>query len=70
VIVGGDFAGVATARALRHSDADVTVRDRRNRHVFQPLLYQVATAHLAPSDIAAPTRQLAARQGNMSMLLG
>ena len=62
VIVGGGFAGVAAARALKRSDADVLVIDRRNHHIFQPLLYQVATAVLAPSEIAAPIRQLAAVQ--------
>jgi len=69
VIIGGGFAGVAAAKALRNCDADVTVIDRRNHHIFQPLLYQVATAYLAPSDIAAPIRQLAAKQQNVSVLL-
>jgi glycine/D-amino acid oxidase-like deaminating enzyme len=53
VIVGGGFAGIATAKALRHCDIDVTLIDRRNHHIFQPLLYQVATSVLGPSDIAA-----------------
>ena len=69
VIVGGGFAGVAAAKALRDCDADVIVIDRRNHHIFQPLLYQVATSVLAPSDIAAPIRQLAARQKNVSVML-
>jgi NADH:ubiquinone reductase (H+-translocating) len=69
VIVGGGFAGVATAKALRHCDAEVTVIDRRNHHIFQPLLYQVASSVLAPSDVAAPIRQLAAKQENVSVLL-
>src|SRR6201987_1715906 len=69
VIVGGGFAGIATAKALRHCDIDVTLIDRRNHHIFQPLLYQVATSVLAPSDVAAPIRQLAARQENVSVLL-
>jgi len=69
VIVGGGFAGIATAKALRHCDAEVTMIDRRNHHIFQPLLYQVATSVLAPSDVAAPIRQLAARQANVSVLL-
>ena len=56
IIVGAGFAGVAAARALRHCDAEVVLIDRRNHHIFQPLLYQVATAVLAPSDIAAPIR--------------
>jgi NADH:ubiquinone reductase (H+-translocating) len=69
VIVGGGFAGIATAKALRHCDAEVTLIDRRNHHIFQPLLYQVATSVLAPSDVAAPIRQVAARQENLSVLL-
>jgi NADH dehydrogenase len=58
-IVGGGFAGIAAARALRRCDADVLLIDRRNHRIFQPLLYQVATAILAPSEISAPLRQLA-----------
>jgi NADH dehydrogenase len=64
VIVGGGFAGVAAARELRSCKADVLMIDRRNHHIFQPLLYQVATAVLAPADIAAPLRQLAEEQAN------
>src|SRR3981189_293302 len=59
VIVGGGFAGLAAAHALRHCDAEVVLIDRRNHHIFQPLLYQVATAVLAPSEVAAPSRPLA-----------
>jgi NADH dehydrogenase len=70
VIVGGGFAGIAAARALRRADADIILIDRRNHHIFQPLLYQVATAVLAPSEIAAPIRQLARRQENLDVLLG
>src|SRR5258705_1480096 len=69
VIVGGGFAGIAAARALKRCDADVVLIDRRNHHIFQPLLYQVATAVLAPSDIAAPIRQMAERQKNLSVVL-
>src|SRR5262245_31477370 len=70
VIVGGGFAGVAAAHALRHADAEVVLIDRRNHHIFQPLLYQVATAVLSPAEIAAPIRQLEAKQRNVSVLLG
>ena len=70
VIVGAGFAGVAAARALARSDAEVMLIDRRNHHIFQPLLYQVATAVLAPSEIAAPIRHLVGKQKNLSVLLG
>jgi NADH dehydrogenase len=70
VIAGGGFGGLAAAHQLRFCDADVVVVDRRNHHIFQPLLYQAATALLAPSDIAAPLRQLAERQRNVSIVLG
>jgi NADH:ubiquinone reductase (H+-translocating) len=69
VIVGGGFAGIAAAHALRHADVDVLLIDRRNHHIFQPLLYQVATAVLSPAEIAAPIRQLEARQRNVTVLL-
>src|ERR1700692_4606585 len=69
VIVGGGFAGVAAARALRRADAEVILIDRRNHHIFQPLLYQVATAVLSPADIAAPIRQLEVKQRNLSVIL-
>src|SRR5712672_2634742 len=68
VIVGGGFAGIAAVRALKHCDADVVLIDRRNHHIFQPLLYQVATAVLAPSEIAAPIRQLTEKQRNLSVM--
>src|SRR3954466_782911 len=70
VIIGGGFAGIAAAHALRQADAEVVLIDRRNHHIFQPLLYQVATALLSPAEIAAPLRQLAARQANLDVLLG
>src|SRR5215468_1449979 len=69
VIIGGGFAGIAAARALRHADVDVVLIDRRNHHIFQPLLYQVATAVLSPAEIAAPIRQLEVKQRNLSVLL-
>jgi NADH dehydrogenase len=70
VIVGAGFGGLAAAKALRHAPVDVTVIDRRNYHLFQPLLYQVATAGLSPADIAAPIRSILRRQANTSVLLG
>jgi hypothetical protein len=57
VIVGGGFAGLAAAHALQHADAEVILIDRRNHHIFQPLLYHVATAILFSAEIAAPIRQ-------------
>src|SRR5579862_1760096 len=69
VIVGGGFAGVSAAKALALVAVDVVLIDRRNHHIFQPLLYQVATAVLAPADIAAPLRQLRERQRNLTVML-
>jgi NADH:quinone reductase (non-electrogenic) len=69
VIVGAGFAGIAAARALKRCDVDVVLIDRRNHYIFQPLLYQVATAVLAPSEIAAPIRELAAKQKNVTVML-
>src|SRR6202049_2185813 len=69
LIIGGGFAGIAAARALKRTNVEITLIDRRNHHIFQPLLYQVATAVLAPSEIAAPIRQLEAKQKNLSVLL-
>src|SRR6516225_4830389 len=69
VIVGGGFAGIAAAHALKHADVEIVLIDRRNHHIFQPLLYQVATAVLSPAEIAAPIRQLEAKQRNVSVLL-
>ena len=69
VIVGGGFAGIAAARALKRSNVDILLLDRRNHHIFQPLLYLVATAVLAPSEMAAPLRQIEAKQKNVGVLL-
>src|SRR3954454_20337634 len=69
VIVGGGFAGLAAAHALRHADAEGVLIDRRNHHTFQPLFYQVATAVLSPAEIAAPIRELEVKQRNLSVLL-
>ena len=69
VIVGGGFAGLRAARALRRAPVDVTLLDRRNHHVFQPLLYQVATAGLSAPEIAAPLRSILRRQPNVAVLM-
>ena len=70
VIVGGGFAGLAAAKTLRRCAVDVTLVDRRNFHLFQPLLYQVATGELSPSNISAPLRSLLENQPNARVLLG
>ena len=70
VIIGGGFGGLQAARALRDADVDVTIVDRHNHHVFQPLLYQVATAGLSPGEIASPIRWILRRQRNVTVLLG
>jgi NADH:ubiquinone reductase (H+-translocating) len=70
VIVGAGFAGLAVTRGLQGVSADVTLVDRQNHHLFQPLLYQVATAGLSPAEIAWPVRHLLARQANVHVLMG
>ena len=70
VIVGAGFGGLAAARALAGLEADITLIDRQNHHLFQPLLYQVATAGLSPADIAWPVRYLMRRQPNTRVLMG
>jgi NADH dehydrogenase len=69
LIVGGGFGGLSAARALRRAPVQITLIDRRNHHLFQPLLYQVATATLSPADIAAPIRGILRRQRNAETLL-
>lgn len=69
VIIGGGFGGLYAARALARAPVKVTLLDRRNHHVFQPLLYQVASAALSPGDIASPIRWIVRRQRNISVLL-
>jgi len=69
VIVGGGFGGLWAAHALHHAPVQVTVIDRRNHHLFQPLLYQVATAGLSPADIAVPIRSILRRRKNLSVLM-
>jgi NADH:ubiquinone reductase (H+-translocating) len=70
VIVGGGFGGLAAAKALRKTDARVVLIDRQNHHVFQPLLYQVATSVLSPAQIASPIRGVLQAQRNTTVLLG
>ncbi|GAB4470558.1 MAG: NAD(P)/FAD-dependent oxidoreductase [Armatimonadaceae bacterium] len=70
VIIGAGFAGLAAARQFRNADVSVTVIDRSNHHLFQPLLYQVATAALSPADIMAPIRYLLRDQENTQVILG
>ena len=70
VIVGGGFAGLYAAKALRTAPVQITLIDRRNHHLFQPMLYQVATAALSPSNIASPIRSILRRQKNAEVVLG
>jgi len=70
VILGGGFGGLSAAQKLRRAPVDVTLVDRRNFHLFQPLLYQVATGSLSPGEIAAPLRSVLSRQKNTQVLLG
>jgi NADH:ubiquinone reductase (H+-translocating) len=70
VIVGGGFGGLYAAKALRRAPVDLTLLDRRNFHLFQPLLYQVATGELSPGDIAFPLRAIFASQKNCRVLMG
>jgi NADH dehydrogenase len=69
VIVGAGFGGLAAARALRRHPVRITIIDRSNHHLFQPLLYQVATAALSPADIASPIRRIFRHQKNVSVML-
>jgi NADH dehydrogenase len=70
VIVGAGFGGLSTALGLARTAAQLFVIDRRNHHLFQPLLYQVATAALSPANIAGPIRHILSRQANATVLLG
>ncbi len=70
VIIGGGFGGLTAAQKLRHERVDVTLLDRRNFHLFQPLLYQVATGALSPGEVASPLRSVLRRQKNARVLLG
>src|SRR5258708_21128151 len=70
VIIGGGFGGLTAAKALTRAPVRVTLLDRHNHHLFQPLLYQVATATLSPGDIASPIRWILRRAQNVRVLLG
>src|SRR4051812_6078990 len=70
VIIGGGFGGLRAARALKSAPVDITIVDKRNYHLFQPLLYQVATGSLSPGEIASPLRGIFAKQKNVTVLLG
>ena len=70
VIIGAGFGGLAAAKALSGAPFSVTVVDRHNYHLFQPLLYQVATAVLSPGEIAQPIRRILARAKNVEVILG
>ena len=70
VVVGGGFGGLSAVKALRRADVDVTVIDRVNHHLFQPLLYQMATGILSEGDIAPPLREILRRQRNVNVMLG
>lgn len=70
VVIGGGFAGLATVNAMKGANVDITVIDKSNHHLFQPLLYQVATAALSPGDIAAPIRDIFGNNKNIQVILG
>ena len=70
VIVGGGFGGLYAAQTLANSQVKVTLIDKRNFHVFQPLLYQVATGGLSPADISSPIRVIVSRNKNIQVLMG
>src|SRR6266436_2695043 len=70
VIVGGGFGGLAAAKALKNTPAEIILIDRANHHLFQPLLYQVATTALTPAQIATPIRSILRKQNNTTVILG
>src|SRR6056297_252040 len=70
VVVGGGFGGISVAKILKNTKTDVTIVDRRNHHLFQPLLYQVATAALSPGDVAVPIRSIFSSSDNIKTVLG
>ncbi|MGB7727583.1 MAG: FAD-dependent oxidoreductase, partial [Candidatus Acidiferrum sp.] len=70
LIIGGGFGGLVAAQTLKRADAELILIDKRNFHLFQPLLYQVATGSLSPGEIAAPLRSVLRHQKNTEVLLG
>src|SRR6476469_506709 len=70
VVVGGGFAGVLAVRGLRHADVEITLVDRQNFYLFQPLAYQVATGSLSSEEVAVPLRQIVRRNHNTRVILG
>jgi len=70
VIIGGGFGGLTAAKALSKANIDVLLIDKKNHHLFQPLLYQVASAALSPADIATPLREIFSRQKNTTVIMG
>src|SRR6056297_881082 len=70
VIIGGGFGGISVAKSLKATGLDVTIVDKRNHHLFQPLLYQVATAALSPGDVAVPIRSIFSSKDNIRTVLG
>jgi len=70
VVIGAGFGGLTAVQGLKNADVEITLIDKRNHHLFQPLLYQVATAGLSPSDIAWPIRSILAKQDNVRVVLG
>lgn len=70
VIIGGGFGGLTAAKALKNADVEITLIDKTNHHLFQPLLYQVASAALSPADIAAPIRAILRKQKNVIVIMG
>src|SRR5579872_6540746 len=70
VIIGGGFAGLNVAKSLKRASADILLINKTNHHLFQPLLYQVATATISPGEIAVPIREILRKQENTTVLMG
>src|SRR5579872_6717989 len=70
VIIGGGFAGLNVAKSLKRASADILLINKTNHHLFQPLLYQVATAAISPGEIAIPIREILRKQENTTVIMG